>query len=356
MKNFRITYLLKLIILISILFNSYLFAQSIIQNNDPDIKIYAHKFVKAELLFGIHHTRSGPYSYGWEGGLYHNYLSFLEWNNELADTAKKWAYDMARLDYFIRKKDMKKTFTIQLANNEGIQKFNDVLASFSIQVDSFEIEKILKKDNFGGHGRHLFGMQKSHYLIGIGLVKANQKYYCCILTAFKDTNTINRTTINEQFKKIPVGNKKIIQMADSLFGQRVCDGKVHRVCPGWCGCFTVFVNNNFYKYGEIKIKKYFFPGIYNIYPGDHIYFKRGVRIAIPAILDKEVKIKFKKPHVAFIHHKINEFTYALIHQDKYSKGVYISVLQLGYMERGKIYITRPVSNNYFESFINTVCK
>mgnify|MGYP000017106031 CR=1 FL=1 len=129
------------------------------------------------------------------------------------------------------------------------------------------------------------------------------------------------------------GNKRIIEICDSLLGKKVL--------RGYCGDFTYYVLN---KLTDDEVKKYVdifkwkdkFPYDLTLYSGDQILIKKGVKLPETDLYNE---MKFKRGHIAFIHHWIDDCTVALIHQ-YIPKSVCIEKFEICKMYKGKIEITR----------------
>ncbi|MBW8051057.1 MAG: hypothetical protein FVQ77_12110 [Cytophagales bacterium] len=145
-------------------------------------------------------------------------------------------------------------------------------------------------------------------------------------------------------------NKRIIEICDSLLGKKVGGGH--------CRHFTNYVLNKFFDNEEKYVLTFQWkdkfpswagrfsplweriPYDLTLCPGDKILIKRGTILSFTDPFEEQ---KFKRGHVAFIHHWVDECTVALIHQYK-PKSVCIDNFEICKMYKGKMKITRVEEN------------
>jgi len=163
---------------------------------------------------------------------------------------------------------------------------------------------------------------------------------------------------------IPELNKQIIKICDSLLGQKIGNGG--------CGEFNLYVMKMFgyyekgiyYKISEFKngdftykllqldsihskryLEIYKFknkcPLAFKFLPGDVIFMKWNVKLPGWKV--------GRRGHTAFIHHRIDDYSVALIHQYK-GKNVCIEKFEIYKMYKGTIVIERDILEKDLEFY------
>ncbi len=119
---------------------------------------------------------------------------------------------------------------------------------------------------------------------------------------------------------IPELNKRVLRICDSLMGKKIDNGD--------CDEFAYYVALRLGGGYAVRLNKKYVPE--RILPGDYIIIKKRAPIIYRG---KEIKSAFV--HVAFIHHRVNSNTFALIHQ---MEGINVCIENFQFIDFNKINI------------------